>query len=154
MTSGSLFKTENSRIASESLNLQTVTSTKTSLSAFDDKRYTLDDGQQTLLYGNKNILGQTAIGIDDGDDNAVAEISNRTDDDDLEKECHFLKMVNSQCLECEDFLDGVSEEFPNTQNIDWDDPENDDDYSEDSFADENTQPHRSLRQLMDQVNSS
>ena len=117
LTSGSLFKTENSRIASESHNLQTVTSTKTSLSAFDDKRYILDDGQQTLPYGHKNIVGQTV-------------------------------------WDCDDFLDGVSEEFANTQNVDWDHPEIDDEYFEDSFAVENTQPHRSLRQLMDQVNSS
>ena len=46
--------------------------------------------------------------------------------------------------DCDDFLDGVSEEFANTQNVDWDHPEIDDEYSEDSFAVENTQPHRSL----------
>ena len=54
---------------------------------------------------------------------------------------------------CEDFLDEVSEKVANTQNVYWDHPQIDD-YSGDSFAVENTQPHRSLRQLMDQVNSS
>ena len=48
LTSDSLFNTAKSRIASESYNLQTVTLSKTSLSAFDDKRYIIDDGQQTL----------------------------------------------------------------------------------------------------------
>ena len=155
LTSGSLFKTENSRIASESHNLQTVTSTKTSLSAFDDKRYILDDGQRTLPYGHKNIVGQTVIGIDDSDDNTAAVNSDPTDDDDLEKWMPFFEdRQQPVSWDCDDFLDGVSEEFPNTQNVDWDHPEIDDEYFEDSFAVENTQPHRSLRQLMDQVNSS
>ena len=48
----------------------------------------------------------------------------------------------------------MSEELANTQNVDCDHPENDADYSEDSFAAETTQSHRSLRQLMEQVNSS
>ena len=155
LISGSLFKTENSRIASESHNLQTVTSTKTSLSAFDDKRYILDDGQQTLPYGHKNIVGQTVIGIDDSDDNTAAVNSDPTDDDDLEKWMPFFEdRQQPVSWDCDDFLDGVSEEFANTQNVDWDHPEIDDEYFEDSFAVENTQPHRSLRQLMDQVNSS
>ena len=51
--------------------------------------------------------------------------------------------------DCDDFLDGVSEEIANTQNVDWDHPQIDDEYSEVSFA----RTHRSLRQLMDQVNS-
>ena len=155
LISGSLNKTENSRIASESHNLQTVISTKTSLSAFDEKRYILDDGQQTLPYGHKIIVGQTAIGIDDSNDNAAAANSDPTDHVDLEKWMPFFEDGQQPVSwDCDDFLDGVSEEFANTQNVDWDHPENDDDYSEDGFAVENTQPHRSLRQLMDQVNSS
>ena len=155
LTSGSLFKTENSRIASESLNVQTVASTKTSLSAFDDKRYILDDGQRTLPYGHKIIVGQTAIGIDDSDDNAAAANSDPTDDDDSENWIPFFEDGQQPVSwDCDDFLDGLSEEFANTQNVDWDHPETDDVYSEDSFAVENTQPHRSLRQLMDEVNSS
>ena len=155
MTSGSLFKAENSRIASESHNLQTLTSTKTSLSSFDDKHNILDDGQQILPYGHKIIVGQTAIGSDDSNDNDAAAHSDPTDDDHLEKWMPFFEDGQQPVLwDCVDFLDGVSEEFTNIQNADWDHPENDDDYSEDSFAVENTQPHRSLRQLMDQVNSS
>ena len=47
-------------------------SLKTSLSGFDDKRLTLNDGQQTLPYGHKNIVGRTAIVIDGSDDNTAA----------------------------------------------------------------------------------
>ena len=97
LTSSSLFKTENSRTASELHKLQTVTSKKTSLSSFDDKRYTLDDDQQTLPYGHKNIVGQTVIGIDDSDDNTAAVNSDPADNDDLENGCHFLKIVYGQC---------------------------------------------------------
>ena len=74
-------KTENSRIASESHNLHIVTS-KASLSTCD-KRYILDDGQQTLPYVHKSIVVQTAIGFDDIDDTAAAVNSDPTDD--LEK---------------------------------------------------------------------
>ena len=91
MTSGSVFITENSRIASESHTLQTVTSTKTSLSAFDDEHNILDDGQQTLRYGHKNIVGQTVIGIDDSDDNTAAVNSDPTDNDNLEKWMPFFE---------------------------------------------------------------
>ena len=115
LTSGSLFKTENSQIASESHNLQTVTSTKRLLSAFDDKRYVFDDGQQTLPYGHKIIVGQTAIDIDDSDDNAAAANSDPTDDDDLEKWMPFFADGQQPVSwDCGDFLDGVSEEFGNT----------------------------------------
>ena len=155
LTSGSSFITENSRIASESHNLLPVTSTKTSLSALDDKRYILDDGQQTLPYGHKNIVGQTVSGIEDSDDNAAAVNFDPTDNDDLEKWMpSFEYRQRPVSWDCDGFLDGVSDEFANTQNVDWDHPEIDDEYSEDSFALENTQSHRSLRQLMDQVISS
>ena len=49
---------------------------------------------------------------------------------------------------------GCLKKFANTQNVDWGHPEIDDDYFEDSSAVENAQIHRSLRQLMDQVNST
>ena len=100
-------------------------------------------------------MGQTVIGIDDSDDNTAAVNSDPTDNDDLEKWMPFFEdRQQPVSWDCDDFLDGVSEEFANTQNVDWDHPEIDDEYSEDSFAVENTQPHRSLRQLMDHVNSS
>ena len=131
-----------------------MTSTKTSLSAFDDIRYILDDGQQILPYGHKMIVGQTAIGNDDSNDNAAAANSDPTDDDDLEKWMPFFEDGQQPVSwDCDDFLDGVSEEFANSQNVDWDHPENDDDYSDDIFAVESTQPHRLLRHLIDQVNS-
>ena len=53
-----------------------------------------------------------------------------------------------------DFLDRVSQNLAKTQNGDWDHQKIDDDYSLDSVAFEITQPHPSLRQLMDQVNSN
>ena len=64
---------------------------KTSLSAFDDKRYILDNGHQNLPYGHKIIVGQTATGIDDSDDNTAAANSDPTDDDDLEKWMPFFE---------------------------------------------------------------
>ena len=96
MTSGSLFKTEKIRIASESNDLETVTKMKTSLSAFDDKRYILGDGLQTLPYNHKNIVGQNAIVIDDSDDNVASANSDPTHDDALENWMPFLN-VDSQC---------------------------------------------------------
>ena len=112
-------------------------------------------GQQTLPYGHKNIVGQTVIGIDDSDDNTAPVDSEPTDNDDLEKWMPFFEdRQQPVSWDCDDFLNGVSEEFANTQNVNWDHPENDDEDSEDSFAVENTQPQRSLRQLMDQLNSS
>ena len=132
-----------------------MTSTKTSLSAFDDKRYILDDGQQTLPYSRKNIVDQTAIGIDDSDDKVAAANSDTTDDEDLEKWMSFFEDgQHPVSWDCDVFLDGVSEDFANTQNIDCDHAEIYDDYSQDRFDNETTQPHGSLRQLMDQVNSS
>ena len=155
LTSDSFFKTENSRIAFKSHNLQTVTSMKTLLSAFDDKNNIFNAGQQTLPYGHKINVGQTAIGIDDSDDNAAAANLDPTDDDDLEKLIPlFGDGRQPVSWDGNDFLDGVSEKFANTQNVDWDHLEIDDDYSEDSFGVENTQSHRSLRQLMDQVKNS
>ena len=125
-------------------------STKIFLSAFDDKRYLSDDGQQILSYGHKSILGLTAIGIDDSDDNTAAANSDPTDDDNLEKWKPFFEDGQQPVSwDFDNFLEWVSEEFANTHNVDWDHPKIDDDYSEDSFGVENIQPHRSFRQLMD-----
>ena len=65
--------------------------TVTSLSAFDDRWYILDDGQQTLPYGHKIIVGETAIGLDDSDENAAVANSGPNDDDDLEKRMPFFE---------------------------------------------------------------
>ena len=51
----------------------------------------------------------------------------------------------------DNFLGAVSEEIASLQNIDRDHPKTDDDFSEDSFAVENAQLYRSLRQLLDQI---
>ena len=112
-----------------------MTPTKILLSAFDDKQYILSDGQQTLPYGNKNSVGQTPIGIDDSDDNAATVNPGPTDDDGLENWMPFFEDQQQLVLwDSVDFLDGVSEEFANPQNIDWDHPEYDDENSEDNFA--------------------
>ena len=42
-------------IRSEKHKLYTVTQNKTSLSAYDDKRYILDDGISTLPYGHYSL---------------------------------------------------------------------------------------------------
>ena len=112
LISGSLFKTQNSQIASEPHNLQTVTLTKTSLSAFDDKRFILDYGKETLRYSRINFVHQTAIGIDDSDDNAAPANSGSNDSDDLEKRMPFFKDDQQPVTwVCDDFLDVVSEEL-------------------------------------------
>ena len=101
-------------------------------------------------------MGETKIGNDDSDANAATVNSERTDVDGLEKWMPSFFEDRQQPLSwaCDDFLDGVSEEFNNTQTVDWDHPENYDVYYEDSFADENKQRYRSLQQLMDQVFNS
>ena len=125
-------------------------STKILLSAFDDKRYLFDDGHQILSRGHKIILGLTAIGIDDSDDNAAAVISDLTDDDGLENWMPFFEDDQQPVSwDFDNFLDGVSEEFANTLNVVSDHPDNDDGYSEDCFGVENKQQHHSFRQLMD-----
>ena len=43
--------------------MYTYESNKTSLSAFDDKRYILDDGIHTLAYGHKDIPKQNKAKI-------------------------------------------------------------------------------------------
>ena len=46
------------RIQSKSHNIGTYELNKISLSCFDDKRYILDDGINTLAYGHKDIVKQ------------------------------------------------------------------------------------------------
>ena len=54
--SGRLIRTQNHRIASSSHQLHRVTINKTLLNAFDDKRYILDNGIDTLPFGHINIV--------------------------------------------------------------------------------------------------
>ena len=42
-------------IKSDKLNIYTINQTKVALSNFDDKRYILDDGYSTLVYGHYRI---------------------------------------------------------------------------------------------------
>ena len=65
-------------------------------------------------------MGQTAIGIDDSDDNNAAAESDLTDDDDLKKWNSFSEDgQHTVSCDCEDFSEGVSEEFAKNQNVDW-----------------------------------
>jgi len=41
----------------------TVEVTKACLNAFDDKRYILSDGMQTLAYGHKDIAADAATAV-------------------------------------------------------------------------------------------
>ena len=77
---------------------------KTSLSAFDDKRYILGDGLQTLPYNHKNIVGQNAIVIDDSDDNVASANSDPTHDDALENWMPFFECWQPVSRDCDDFL--------------------------------------------------
>ena len=45
------------KILSEKHSVGTYDINKISLSCFDDKRYVLDDGVNTLAYGHKDIVG-------------------------------------------------------------------------------------------------
>lgn len=55
LLTGGVITTTNSRIVSERHTLYTVQAQKLSLSAFDDKRFILDDGIRTLPYGHYSI---------------------------------------------------------------------------------------------------
>ena len=99
-------------------------------------------------------MGQTAIGFNYFGDDASAVYSEPTDDDSLENWMPVLEdRQQPVSCDCDDFLDGESDDFVNTRNVNWDNSEIDDDSSENSFAVETRQPYRSLQQLLEQVNS-
>ena len=65
-------------------------------------------------------MAQTAIGIDDSDGNNAAAESDPTYDDDLKKWIPFSEDgQHPVSCDCEDFSEGVSEEFAKNQNVDW-----------------------------------
>ena len=69
LSSGRLIRMQNHRIASSSHQLHTVTIIKVSLNAFDDKRYILDDGIDTLPFGCINIVHDRFFDEDNNFDN-------------------------------------------------------------------------------------
>ena len=68
-SSGRLMRTQNHRINSSSHQLHTITFYKMSLNAFDDKRYILDNGIDTLPFGHINIVHDRFFDEDDNFDN-------------------------------------------------------------------------------------
>ena len=69
LSSGRLIRTQNHKIASSSYQLHTVTINQVSLNAFDDKRYILDNGTDTLPFGHINIVHDHFFDEDDHFDN-------------------------------------------------------------------------------------
>ena len=63
-----MFRTQNHRIASSSDQLHTLTINKVSLNAFDDKRYILDNGIDTLQFGHINSVHNRFFDEDDNFD--------------------------------------------------------------------------------------
>ena len=65
---GNVFRTENTRIMSDHHVLETVTTNKISLSAFDNKRYILPCGTKTLPFGHYETVDCGVDEIDWGSD--------------------------------------------------------------------------------------
>ena len=65
LSSGRLIRTQNHRVASSSHQLHTVTINKVSLNTFDDKRYILENGIDTLPFGHKKIVHDRFFDEDD-----------------------------------------------------------------------------------------
>ena len=69
LSSGRLIRTQMHRIASSSHQLHTLTNNKVSLNAFDDKRYILEHGIDTLSFGHINFVDDRFFDEDDNFDN-------------------------------------------------------------------------------------
>ena len=65
---GNVFRTENTRIMSDHQVLETVTTNKICLSAFDNKRYILPCGTKTLPFGHSETVDFGVDEIDWGSD--------------------------------------------------------------------------------------
>ena len=157
---GSLYRAENTRIASDRHVLNTVRTNKIALSSFDDKRYILDDGISTLPYGyiessephsNDSHGGNniSTFHADSANDETLDRDSD--DDDDLDAwVAHFEDNDAPIEWDQENILDGMSQELDRTQ-IDWDYTQDVQYDSQDSFIDPRTSQshvHRSLFDLM------
>ena len=157
---GSLYRSENTIIASDRHVLNTFRTNKIALSSFDDKRYILDDGILTLPYGyiesseppsNDSRRGNnsSAFHADSATDETLDRDSD--DDDDLDAlVAHFEDNDAPIEWDQENILDCVSQELDRTQ-IDWDYTQDVQYDSQDSFIDPSTSQsnvHRSLFDLM------
>ena len=143
LETGSLYRAENTRIASDGHVLNTVRTNKIALSSFDDKRYILDDGISTLPYGY--------IESSEPPPNDETLDRDSDDDDDLDAwVAHFEDNDAPIEWDQENILDGMSQELDRTQ-IDWDYTQDEQYDSQDSFIDPSTSQshvHRSLFDLM------
>ena len=143
------------RIISERHILNTVRANKTALSAYDDKQYILSDGIFTLPYGHYRTMN--APNFPDNTD------SNQDDDDDNDHSERNVSETNSTSHHEDEDKDVWLKFFEEKDEIDNWDQENssqeeiftqDTNYgSKDSFLVMNTQPSRSLRDLLNSVTS-
>ena len=162
---GSLYRAENTRIASDRHVLNTVRTNKIALSSFDDKRYILDDGISTLTYGyiesseppsNDSRVGNNSSTFHA--DSANDETLDRDSDDDDDLDAWVAPFEDNDApieWDQENILDGMSQELDRTQ-IDWDYTQDVQYDSQDSFIDPSTSKsheHRSLFDLMSTVSN-
>ena len=138
LTSGSMLSTTSRRIAFKSHNLQTVTSTRTSLNSFCSQVALPRLWPDVYHVRPQNIVSQIANNKYYNDDIAAALNLDPTDDVILEKWMLFSNIVNNQQHGCYNFFYQASKIFANTHNVDWKQPKNGDEHSEDSFAVEST----------------
>ena len=160
LETGSLYRAENTRIASDRHVLNTVRTNKIALSSFDDKRYILDDGISTLPYGyieSSEPPSNDSRGGNNSSTFHADSVNDETldrdidDDDDLDAwVAHFEDNDAPIEWDQENILDGMSQELDRTQ-IDWDYTQDERYDSQDSFIDPSTSQshvHRSLFDLM------
>ena len=149
LASGNLVRAENTRISSERHILNTVRANKIALSAYDDKRYFLSDGISTLPYGHYRTVNVS-----------IFPDSNQDDDDDSERN---VSETNSTSHHKDQDLDAWLKFFQEEDEIvDWDQESSNQEEiftqktnygSEDSFLVLDTQPSRSLRDLLNSITS-
>ena len=150
LASGNLVRAKNTRIISERHILNTVRANKIALSAYDDKRYIPSDGTSTLPYGhyrtvNASIFPDSNQHDDDDDSERNVSETNSTShhkDQDLDAWLNFFQ-------EEDEIVDGY-QESSNQKEIFTQDTNYG---SKDSFLVLDTQPSRSLRDLLNSITS-
>ena len=146
---GNLIRAGNTRIISERHILNTVRANKIAKSAYDDKRYILSNGISTLPYGHCRTVNAS-----------IFPDSNQDEDDDSDRN---VSETNSTSHHKDQDLDAWLKFFQEKDEIvDWDQESSnqeeiftqDTNYgSEDSFLVLDTQPSRSLRDLLNSITS-
>ena len=136
---------QKTRLISERHNLNTVRANKIALSAYDDKRYILSNAFSTLPYGHYRTENASIFPNSNEDD----------DDDDIERNVIETKSTSHHK---DEGLDAWLKFFEEEDEIvEWDQESSNRDEiftqdtkygSEDSFFVLNTQPNRSLRELL------